>query len=120
MMIMRRWTGRVRSGNADEYVAYVVATGGDEYRSVPGNLGYQVLRRDLGNDETEISTVSWWSSWDAIKAFAGPEPALARYYPEDERWLIHRPERVEHFDVVAGSVPGAMDDAADRPGSPRT
>jgi hypothetical protein len=101
--IMRRWSGRVRSPDADQYVAYVAATGGEEYRATAGNLGYQILHRDLGNGETEISTISWWSSWDAIKAFAGQEPTLAVYYPQDDRYLIHRPEKVEHFEVVAGS-----------------
>ena len=101
--IMRRWSGRVRSFDADEYVAYVVATGGEEYRATEGNLSYQILRRDLGDGQTEISTISWWSSWDAIKAFAGPDPTRAVYYPEDDRWLTDRPEKVDHFEVVSGS-----------------
>jgi hypothetical protein len=100
---MRRWSGRVRSDKADEYLAYVASTGGTDYSGTEGNLGYQILRRDLGNGETEICTISWWSSWDAIRRFAGPEPARARYYPEDDRFLLDRPAFVDHFDVVAGS-----------------
>jgi heme-degrading monooxygenase HmoA len=103
-LILRRWIGRIRTADAEEYVAYIVATGAAEYRAIDGNRGYQIIRRDLDNDETEIATLSWWDSWDAIKRFAGPDPTRAHYYPEDDRYLIDRPDTVEHFDVVVSDV----------------
>jgi hypothetical protein len=36
---------------------------------------------------------------DAIRAFAGERPELARYYPEDDAYLLWREELVDHFDV---------------------
>jgi hypothetical protein len=41
---------------------------------------------------------------DAIRKFAGPEPELARYYGDDDRFLVDRPIHVEHHTVEAGRV----------------
>jgi len=46
--------------------------------------------------------VSLWDSLDAIRGFAGDEPERARYYPEDERFLLALSPGVEHFEVVIG------------------
>jgi hypothetical protein len=37
---------------------------------------------------------------EAVRRFAGDEPDRAVFYPEDERFLVERGERVEHFEVV--------------------
>jgi heme-degrading monooxygenase HmoA len=103
-VIFRKWTGRIRTAQQDEYVDYIVGTGLDDYAKTPGNLGFEMLLRDLGNGETEVSTLSWWTSMDAIRGFAGNEPDLARYYPEDDKYLVHRPTHVEHHRVVASDV----------------
>ena len=59
---------------------YVLKTGAGDYEKTPGNLGFQILLRDLGDATSEVTTLSWWRSMDAIRAFAGPDPGLARYY----------------------------------------
>lgn len=99
-MILRKWTGRIRTGDAAEYVAYVEATGASHYSATPGNLGYQILLRDLGDGTSEISTISWWTGYDAVRAFAGDDYSRASYYPEDDKYLLARPDFVEHHDVV--------------------
>ncbi|WP_205042017.1 hypothetical protein [Rhodoligotrophos defluvii] len=100
-VILRKWSGRIRTADEQAYVAYVLGTGGDDYGSTPGSLGYQILLRDLGDGTTEVTTLSWWQSMDAVRAFAGPRPELARYYPDDDRFLLERPELVEHHRVMA-------------------
>ena len=35
-----------------------------------------------------------------MRGFAGSEVERAVFYPEDERYLVEREERVAHFDVV--------------------
>jgi hypothetical protein len=42
---------------------------------------------------------------DAIRAFAGEQVEIARYYPEDDRFLLEKPEHVEHHHVVAEARP---------------
>jgi heme-degrading monooxygenase HmoA len=99
-MIFRKWTGRIRVSDRDTYVAYIQATGGAHYTATPGNRGYQILLRDLGDGTAEISTVSWWTDLGAVKAFAGEDYRRATYYPEDDNYLLDRPEFVEHHDVL--------------------
>jgi hypothetical protein len=48
-MIARQWHGRVRAADADAYHQYLLRTGVRDYRSVPGNRGVQVLRRQDGD-----------------------------------------------------------------------
>jgi heme-degrading monooxygenase HmoA len=97
-VIARIWRGAVRTEDADEYVAYVRDTGIEHYTSTPGNLGAWILRRPIG-DRTEIVTFSLWESMDAVRAFAGDDPARAVYYPEDDRFLVERSSIVDHYDA---------------------
>jgi heme-degrading monooxygenase HmoA len=103
-VILRKWTGRIRTTEEREYVSYIAGTGLKDYAKTSGNLGFEMLLRDLGNGETEVTTLSWWTSMDAIRAFAGATPELARYYPQDDKYLVHRPLHVEHHRVVASEL----------------
>ena len=105
-MILRRWRGVIRTHERDAYRDYIAATGGTDYAATPGNRGFQMLFRDLGDGTTEVTTLSWWESLDDIRGFAGADISIARYYPDDDRYLLERPVHVEHHDVVAGSAPG--------------
>ena len=98
-IILRRWSARIRTADEADYIAYIAGTGLDDYRATPGNLGAQMLVRTLGNGESEVSTLSWWESLDAIRAFAGEDIAVARYYPEDDRFLLTRPRTVKHYEA---------------------
>jgi heme-degrading monooxygenase HmoA len=97
-MIARIWRGAVRPDDGDMYVAYIEETGFREYRQTPGNISAHMLRRDLA-DRTEIITLTFWDSMESIKGFAGDNPEIAVYYPEDDRYLIERPVHVEHYEV---------------------
>jgi hypothetical protein len=63
-----------------------------------------MVTRDLGDGTIEVSTMSWWDSLDSIRAFAGDDPTRARYYPEDDAFLVERPEHVEHSTVEAAEI----------------
>jgi len=58
-MIARIWRGAVRAPDADEYAAYIGATGLAEYEETAGNRGAWMLRRDVG-DRTEFLTFTLW------------------------------------------------------------
>lgn len=104
-MIFRKWSGRVRTAQADDYIRYVQETGGAHYAATEGNLGYQILLRELGDGTSEISTLSWWRDLEAVRRFAGDAYDVARYYPEDDEYLLDRPERVEHHAVRVSDLP---------------
>lgn len=112
-MILRRWQGRIRTADRQAYADYIGGTGGTDYRSTPGNLGFQMLFRDLGDGSSEVTTLSWWRSSADIVAFAGADIAIARYYPEDDRFLLDRPREVEHHEVVLAFPPGSGEDIRD-------
>ena len=98
-MILRRWRGAVRAEDAERYLAHQADTGVREYRATPGNRGAIVLTRPRG-ELVEVETLSLWDSMDAVRAFAGPEPDRAVFYPEDDRFLVERDVTVKHYDVA--------------------
>jgi quinol monooxygenase YgiN len=104
-VIARTWRGRVRRADADDYIAYLRATGVADYLAAPGNAGVVVLQRDEG-DESEILFVSFWRSEQALLAEVGDE--TARYYPEDDRFLLDREPQAPHFRVRVDERPGSQ------------
>lgn len=97
-MIARIWRGRVRPGLLEEYRGYVERVWLPDLRAIAGNLGAHILTRDTPT-HGHIVTLSLWENEAAIEAFAGGDVTRARYYPEDERYLLDFPEHVEHFDT---------------------
>ncbi|HEY0800026.1 MAG TPA: hypothetical protein VGD54_04225 [Steroidobacteraceae bacterium] len=98
MAILREWRAEIRRELKSEYVRYVSDTGITGYRSLPGNLGATIATRDLDPHRSEIVTLSWWTDEAAIKAFAGNDITRARYFPEDDRFLLTRPDHVSHYE----------------------
>jgi len=98
-MIGRTWHGRVPAEKADAYYAYLQRTGLSDYVKTPGNRGVYVLRRDDG-DVTHFLLLTFWDSLDAIRAFAGADCERARYYAEDDEFLLEREPFVSHYDVL--------------------
>jgi len=97
MTILREWRAELRRELADEYVAYIRDTGLAEYLATPGNLGALIAVRDLDDERAEVITLSWWPSMDAIRGFAGDDVERAVYYPQDDRYLLTKPEKVQHY-----------------------
>ena len=98
-MIARTWHGRVPADKADAYYALLVRTGLADYAATPGNRGVHVLRRTEG-PITHFLLLTFWESLEAIQAFAGSEYERARYYPEDDEYLLEREPFVTHYEVL--------------------
>jgi heme-degrading monooxygenase HmoA len=98
-MIARIWHGMTDASKADDYLDYMNKTGIPGYRAIQGNLGGYVLRRIEG-DLAHFLLLTLWESEDAIKRFAGPSMEKARYYPEDEQFLLELEPIVKHYEVV--------------------
>ncbi len=104
-VILRRWSGKVPTERAQEYAKYMADKGFEEIETTEGNLGHQILLRDLGDGTTEITALSWWTGIDAIKALVGDDCTRAHYYAVDDIYLIEKPDFVEHHLVVSGFTP---------------
>lgn len=98
-MIARTWHGVVPEAKAERYHEYLKATGIPDYRKTPGNRGVYVFRRTEGN-LTHFLLLTVWDSVDDIKAFAGDDIERARYYPEDEEYLLELEPEVTHYEVL--------------------
>lgn len=103
-MIARIWRGFTRETDKDKYFQYLLETGLKEYAATPGNRGVWTLRR-VRDGKTEFLLITLWDSWDAIKAFAGPDYEKAVYYPEDEKFLLEKEPFVSHYELLSTADP---------------
>lgn len=118
-MIARIWRGRVPAFKADDYYEVLLKTGIKDYVRTAGNKGTFVFQ-EIECDVAHFVTLTLWESVSAIRAFAGPEPEDARYYPEDEEFLLEKEPFVRHMEVRFadwGSVYG-KDDPGPLPADP--
>ena len=106
-MIVRMWHGRVPAAKAAAYRAFLNARAIPDYRSVAGNLGVYILERADG-DVTHFITLTFWKSLDHIRAFAGEDVEQAKYYPEDQDFLLEFEPTVVHYAVAGMEVPEAF------------
>ena len=105
-MIARMWRGRTRVVDRDRYFEYLQRTGCPDLLATAGNRGLFVFRR-TDAEVAEFLMVSLWESFDAIRRFAGPDVQVARYYPEDARFLLEMDPHVTHFELSEESQPVA-------------
>ena len=98
MEVMRLWHGRVPREKGDEYEEFLIERAVPDYSSVEGLLKLYFTRRDEEN-ETHFLLVTIWDSMEAIKRFAGENPELAKYYPEDDEFLLEKERYVQHYEV---------------------
>lgn len=98
-MIVRIWHGRVPTQKAALYRAFLNERAIPDYRSVLGNISVHVLERTDGS-VTHFVTLTFWDSIAAIRSFAGDDVDVAKYYPEDQSFLLEFEPRVVHYEVV--------------------
>lgn len=102
VMIIRSWEGSTRRDDADAYTAYVEATGVAELSATPGCTGVEVHLR-LAGDRAIFRVESRWDSVESMRRFAGDDPTVAVFFPEDDAFLVERDERVLIWEVVAAT-----------------
>jgi hypothetical protein len=103
-VIARRWRGTVRAEDSEAYLAYLESSGVAALRATPGNVGVLVFRERTdelaeasgAQAEVGVEVVSLWRDLDAIRAFAGDDLSVARFFPDDDRYLVTRELSVRH------------------------
>lgn len=95
--IARIWRGRVAREAADEYQAYLMATGVKSLQSTA--LAVEVLREDRDAD-TEFIVISRWESVEAMQRFAGAEARRIHHLPKDEQYLLELPKAVQVLNIL--------------------
>jgi heme-degrading monooxygenase HmoA len=97
--VARVWHGRTPAAKADEYAKLILDGDIRQIRSLPGNLGVQVLRRTDGGF-TDFTVISYWPSRDAIRQWAGDNLEQAKYSDKEREYLINPEPTVTHYDIV--------------------
>jgi arginase len=92
-LVARTWVGRTRKELADEYLRYNYENGVLEVEKKPGCLGMQQFRK-IRDDVAEFTTISYWSSMEAMEAAHG-ESLNPTHLEKDEEYLLELPESVE-------------------------
>lgn len=88
-MIVRTWHGRTKLVDAAAYEIFMKERAAPDYASVDGLKRLFFTRRDEG-EIVHFLLITVWESMDAVKAFAGDDPSRAKYYPEDDQYLLEK------------------------------
>ncbi len=97
-MIIRLWHGRTAKADYEAYTEFMSERAAPDYKSVEGNLACYFLRR-LDGDAAHFLLITHWESMEAVKAFAGSTPETAKYYPEDDEFLLEKEETAQLYEV---------------------
>lgn len=100
-MICRLWHGWTTAANADAYESLLRREifAGIVARRIAGFQGIDLVRRD-GPAEVEFVTIMWFTSMDAVRAFAGDDYERAVVPPSARALLARFDDRSAHYDVV--------------------
>lgn len=96
--IARVWHGRTTNAKAEEYTRYISAAL-PKFRALPGNLGYQLMREQVG-DETHFMVISYWDSRESIHGYAGQDIRQVHPLPRDAELLIEPEQTVMNYDLM--------------------
>ncbi len=69
-----------------------------DYGSVVGLMNLFFTRRDEG-DVSHFLLITVWDSIGSVKEFAGENPEIAKYYPEDDDFLLEKEEYSQNYQV---------------------
>jgi heme-degrading monooxygenase HmoA len=99
-MICRIWHGWTTPANADRYEQLLrseIFTGIVD-RKIAGFHGIDLLRRSVAG-EVEFTTIMWFDSLEAVRAFAGANYEVAVVPPKARALLLRYDARSAHYDV---------------------
>lgn len=97
-MIARLWHGKTPVSKSDAYLEFLERRAVPDYESVDGCRDVFILRREA-DDGAHFLTLTFWESRDAIEQFTGPDIDRAKYYPEDDDFLLEFEPTVTHYEV---------------------
>jgi len=106
-MIARIWHGRTKIDDYEAYTEFMRNRAIPDYHNTEGFVKLVFLRR-LEGQNAHFTLITFWENLEVIKNFAGEDFELAKYYPEDDRFLLEFEEKVTHNEVFASSGKGEI------------
>jgi heme-degrading monooxygenase HmoA len=97
-MIARMWSARAPRAGAPRYVDYFRTHVLPELAAIAGYEGARVLTRDRDGD-AEVVVITWWTSLDAVRAFAGDALDTAVVHSAAAALLTDYDRHVAHYTI---------------------
>ena len=99
-MIARIWNGKTRIEDFEEYTEFMKSRAIPDYKKTKGFVKL-IFLRTTNDDIGHFKLITFWENLEVIKNFAGQDFEKAKYYPEDEKFLLEFEEKVTHYEVFA-------------------
>ena len=100
MMIARIWKGKTKREHLEAYEQFMNERAVPDYSKTPGFVKLIFLKRK-DTEYAHFELITFWENMEVIRNFAGDDTEKAKYYPEDQNFLLEFPEKVVHFEVFA-------------------
>jgi ATP-dependent Clp protease ATP-binding subunit ClpA len=97
--VARQWTGVVKPGLGDQYVAHLRRETLAVLHETAGFAYATIIHRDV-EDGIEFQVTTYWQSLDAIQAFAGDDVTRAVVPPAAQALMIRYDDRAVHYTIV--------------------
>jgi len=104
-MIARIWRGWAPKHTAEDYQRHYASEVAEHLSRVAGFQGARLLRQDDG-DEVMFTSITFFTSLDAVRGFAGDEYDRAVVEDDARRALSHWDDRVSHQEVAVDVTAG--------------
>lgn len=101
-MIARIWHGKTHAADFEKYSEFLRRTAIPDYEKTKGFKGLRFLRNVQG-EEAHFTLITYWEDMEVIRNFAGSDVDRAKYYPEDQEFLLEFEEKVSHWEVFDGT-----------------
>ena len=97
-MISRHWTGLAKRETAHEYIEHLQNDTFKQIAAIPGFIAAHILKREV-EEGIEFLIITEWSSFNAIKQFAGTNLDAAVIPKIVKELLIRYDDKVRHYEI---------------------
>ncbi len=99
-MIARIWHGTTKVEDYEKYTKFMKSRAIPDYKKTKGFRKLTFLR-NIKDNIAHFTLITFWENLEVIKNFAGEDFEKAKYYPEDEEFLLKFEKNVNHYEVFA-------------------
>jgi len=99
-MYVREWKCICPLETREGFIDYLHQTGVKDTQEIDQCQGFQILQREL-EQQVEITLLTYWHSFSAMKLYAGDNLYKAVLYPQDDRYRIESDLEVKIYQQVA-------------------
>ena len=99
-MIARIWHGTTKVEDYEEYAEFLKSIAIPDYERTNGFVKLIFLRK-IKDNIGHFTLITFWENIEVIQNFAEENIEKAKYYPEDDNFLLEFEEKVTHYEVFA-------------------